>query len=97
MGSYRCWVPDYGHEPEDGWTYAQSWGVAEDAVKEYARRKFADWEYPDEIEIAVQEVTSSGEPASRVRTFVVTSEPVPYFYATEKATPPHGEKGRGDE
>ena len=86
---YRCWVPDYGHVPEegDGEIISINYGTSEEAAEKYLQRKFADWDYPTEMEIAVVELGVDDCMLGAPRFFSVEVESVPHFSASEIKAP----------
>jgi len=66
-----------GDEPETVSGYS-----AEEAALEYAEKNYADWDYPDEMEIHVRK--KSGK--TKWQKFNITIGTVPCFSATELHT-----------
>lgn len=74
--SWQAVRPEYG-DPEDESTFYKAYGSdAEHAALDIAERKFADWEYPRDVEIWVRKT-----PASDWVKFQVSVEAVPSFSA----------------
>ena len=82
LSRHRCppeWLAfhaDYMAESEAEPAFSHS---ADGAAESYAERQFADWEYPDEMEIWVKK-----EGDKVWQKFIVTVEAVPSFSVREK-------------
>lgn len=83
MSHFRCWRPEIGIELDDAFTLKIPWANHDDAAEKYVERKFADWEYPREVTVVVQEIGDGEDPVGAPRTFVVTVEAAPVFSARE--------------
>jgi hypothetical protein len=94
---YRCWVPDYGHEPEDGEHIQIAYGTQKEAAEVYLEENFVRFEYPTLVEMAVQEVNMKDEPCGDPIMYVVEVEQVPSFYAYRKKKPTPPTPGGKDE
>lgn len=80
MTTYRCWIPEYGHERADGRDF-DCWD-AETAAKEYVEWYEAhNAEYP----VASGSVVTVMVDANGLdpRTYAVTGEACPHYAATE--------------
>lgn len=83
MSAFRCWVPDFGHDPEDATVMHKPYD-AEQAAEMYVARKFVDFDYPKDVEVFVREVADDGETLiGELRVFNVTVETEPVFHASE--------------
>lgn len=88
MRTFDCWIQDYGHTREDGMMGVSAYDAAS-AAREYLERRFADLDYPVEVEVSVSETGKDN-----VSNFVVTVESVPQFHATE--APQHKYQPNGE-
>ena len=53
MDTFRCWVPDYGHEPDREGKNVEAYD-AHAAAERYVELWFADLDYPSLIDVMVR-------------------------------------------
>jgi len=51
---FLVWVPEHGYIEEDAEEIID-WGCPEDIAEEYVKNHYADWDYPEEVEMAVKD------------------------------------------
>lgn len=73
---FECWRPENGETSDDA-TVIETWDAAR-AAEEYHEYHFSDWDYDDDVKIAVR-----WKDESRVVLVRVRMEPVPNFNGVE--------------